>query len=61
MTPFVVGPAYAYGLAYGPGYGYSQPVYSAPPPAYWYYCPSFGAYYPDVPNCPEPWVPVPAQ
>src|SRR5712691_7784328 len=39
VAPFVVGPAYAYG--YGPGYVYSSPVYAAPPPAYWYYCPSF--------------------
>jgi hypothetical protein len=27
-----------------------------PPAAYWYYCPSAGAYYPSVPTCPEPWV-----
>ena len=32
-------------------------VYAAPAPTYWY-CPSYGAYYPDVPSCPEPWVPV---
>jgi hypothetical protein len=31
-----------------------------PPPAvYWYYCRSAGAYYPTVPQCPEPWVKVP--
>ena len=31
----------------------------APPaPAYWYYCPSYGAYYPTVPSCPDEWVPV---
>ena len=30
------------------------------PPSYWYFCPSYGAYYPDVPSCPEPWVLVPA-
>ena len=36
------------------------PVYVQPPqPGYWYYCPSAGAYYPTVPTCPEPWVPVP--
>jgi hypothetical protein len=44
------------------------PVYvqqEAPPPPeppagpYWYYCPSAGAYYPSVPQCPEPWVKVP--
>jgi hypothetical protein len=29
-------------------------------PGYWYYCPSYGAYYPSVTSCPETWVPVPA-
>jgi hypothetical protein len=43
------------------GWGYPGPVYTAPPPpSYWYYCPAYGAYYPDVPSCPEPWIPVPA-
>jgi len=43
-------------------WGYPAPTYIPPPaPAsYWYYCPAYGAYYPDVPSCPEPWVPVPA-
>ena len=59
VTPFVVGPAYPYGWAYDPGYAYSPPVYSAPTPSYWYYCRSAGAYYPDVPSCPEAWIPVP--
>lgn len=42
--------------------GYSGPVYTPPPPppAYWYYCLAYGAYYPDAPSCPEPWVVVPA-
>jgi hypothetical protein len=56
-----VGPAYAYGGGYDPGYAYSPPVYSAPAPSYWYYCRSAGAYYPDVPSCLEPWMLVPAQ
>jgi hypothetical protein len=32
-----------------------------PPPAaaYWYWCESEQEYYPNVPSCPEPWVPVP--
>jgi hypothetical protein len=49
-------PYYGYypGYSYDPYYGY----YAAP--GYWYYCPSSGAYYPDVPTCPESWVPVPA-
>ena len=43
-------------------YWYAPPVEVAPPPApaYWYYCPSAGAYYPNVQSCPEPWVTVPA-
>ncbi|HXJ84771.1 MAG TPA: hypothetical protein VMS64_39535 [Candidatus Methylomirabilis sp.] len=47
-------------------WGYPAPVYPAPiypapvPPSYWYYCPAYGAYYPDVTSCPQPWVPVPA-
>ncbi len=47
-----VGPAFYWGPAY---------AYAPPPPAYWYYCPSYGAYYPNVPSCPEAWVPVPAE
>jgi hypothetical protein len=39
-----------------------SPVYvTSPPTAYWYYCPNYGAYYPSVPTCPQPWVPVPAR
>jgi hypothetical protein len=57
-----VGPSVAWGPRYGFG-GYAAPayVYSPPPTTYWYFCPSYGAYYPNVPNCPEPWVPVPAR
>ena len=63
VAPFVVGGAIAYGAPYyyEPGYAYSEPAYSAPAPSYWYYCQSAGGYYPDVPSCAEPWVPVPAQ
>ena len=64
----VVGGAIAYGAApyyYGtaPYYdpGYAAPAYSEPAPSYWYYCPSAGGYYPDVPSCPEQWVPVTPQ
>src|SRR5262249_61681613 len=54
-----VAPAYAYPA---PVYPYPAPAYAPPPPpTYWYYCQSLGAYYPYVPNCPEPWVPVLAQ
>src|SRR5205823_14616107 len=61
VTPFVVGPAFAYGWASAPVQSYEPPVYAAPPPSYWYYCQSAGGYYPDVPACAEPWVPVPSQ
>jgi hypothetical protein len=29
------------------------------PAGYWYFCPSSGEYYPQVPSCDEPWVKVP--
>ena len=61
VAPFAIGPAYPYGFAYDPGYAAAPPEYSEPAPSYWYYCQSAGAYYPDAPACPEPWVPVPAQ
>lgn len=37
---------------------YPVPTYAAP--TYWYYCPSYAAYYPYVGSCPESWVLVPA-
>ena len=40
-------------------YFYSAPYEVAP--SYWYYCPSYGAYYPSVTSCPEAWVTVPAE
>ena len=47
-----------------PYYGYDPydypPAYAYPAPGYWYYCPSYGTYYPYVTSCPENWVPVPA-
>ncbi len=46
--------------SYGPA-PVDPPVYVQRPPTYWYYCPSADAYYPAVPTCPEPWVPVPAR
>ena len=41
----------------------APPAGSAPtaPPQYWYYCEPAGAYYPNVQNCTEPWVKVPAR
>lgn len=62
VAPFVIGGgALAYGWPYEPSYVDPGPVYTAPAPAYWYYCQSAGAYYPYVQSCPEDWVPVPAQ
>jgi hypothetical protein len=65
-------PAFGWGWPYyGYGYGwYGPPAYTYAPPApvyvqrpaaaeYWYYCESEEGYYPDVPDCPEEWVPVP--
>ena len=42
------------------GFGPVYPYYGYPAPTYWYYCRSYGAYYPSVASCPEGWVPVPA-
>jgi len=67
------GPGYPYW--YPPPYYYGPPTVvvqepptyieqpplapSAPPAAYWYYCPSAQGYYPAVPSCPEAWMKVP--
>jgi len=42
-------------------WSFGDPAYTYEPPAtnYWYYCPSYGAYYPSVQSCPVPWVTVP--
>ncbi len=65
----VVGPTFWWGpwWYYPPPYYYSPQVVVQPAPiivgeyaqAYWYYCPSFKAYYPTVPTCPEVWIKVP--
>ena len=47
------------GVFIGGGPFYWDYPYSPPLSTYWYYCPSYGAYYPTVPSCPEAWVPVP--
>lgn len=73
VIPRYVPPPAFYGYAPAPYvapppayYDYSPPAYVAPPPAYverddgyWYYCAPLGAYYPDVSECPEQWIPVP--
>jgi hypothetical protein len=38
--------------------GYVTPGYASEP-AYAYYCPTYGGYYPDLATCPVPWVAVP--
>ena len=47
----------------GPVFPYYPPVYSPDEvaPSYWYYCPSYDAYYPSVTSCPEPWETLPAE
>jgi hypothetical protein len=47
----------------GPVFPYYPPDYSPNDvaPTYLYYCPSYGAYYPSVTSCPEPWETVPAE
>jgi len=47
----------------GPVFPYYPPVYSPDEVArsYWYYCPSYDAYYPSVTSCPEPWETLPAE
>ena len=51
------------GFRFGPVFPYYAPYYSpyGVAPSYWYYCPSYGAYYPSVTSCPEAWVTVPAE
>jgi hypothetical protein len=51
------GPYYWPGYYYAPGYyyDYAAPAVPASAPAYWYYCPPAGAYYPYVPECPGGW------
>ena len=34
---------------------------AAPPQEFWYFCQSVRGYYPTVPDCPEPWIKVPAR
>jgi hypothetical protein len=51
-----------FGFGFGPIFPYYAPYYSAPSyPNYWYYCPSYNGYYPNITTCPEAWVAVPAQ
>jgi hypothetical protein len=52
----IVAPFFWPYYSYAPDPGYT---YEAPAPSYWYYCPSYGSYYPTVQSCPEAWVPVP--
>ena|SRR5215469_9213558 len=53
-------PVYPYPYPYAPPPYVPPEVEWAPTPAYWYYCPPAGAYYPYVPACPTGWRRVPA-
>jgi hypothetical protein len=55
-----VAPVFPFYYPYSYAYPYTYEPYSSPAPGYWYYCPSYGAYYPYVGTCPGAWVPVPA-
>lgn len=54
-------PYYYYPPAY---YGYASPAYADPPTyveqgdSIRYYCPDYRDYYPNVPECPSPWLQV---
>jgi hypothetical protein len=63
-APYPYYPYYAYAppveVLEPPEYVQAPPVVSQPT-AYWYYCESAQGYYPNVPSCPESWIPVPAR
>src|ERR1051325_8742346 len=49
--------SFGWGVTYPYGGYATQPyAYAAPTPAY--FCPTYGAYYPNVASCPVPWVAV---
>jgi hypothetical protein len=67
-----IGPSFYWGSYWDPFWPYGPYAYAPapaivePPPVYiekplagyWYYCPSGGAYYPNVQSCGEPWMRV---
>lgn len=62
--PVIVAPFFAVPFVWSysgdPASTYGAPTtYDPPTTNYWYYCPSYGAYYPSVQSCPVPWVTVP--
>jgi hypothetical protein len=71
VGPWWWGPPYPYWYYPPPAYYVPRSVAAEEPPVYierspvthpegyWYYCPSAKAYYPQISNCQEPWVPVP--
>jgi hypothetical protein len=56
--PVIVAPFFAVPFVWSYS-GDPASTYGAPATNYWYYCPSYGAYYPSVQSCPVPWVTVP--
>ena len=59
-----VGRRFGFGFApvvpfFVPVVPYYEPYDYGAASGYWYYCPDYNAYYPDVTSCPQAWVPVP--
>ena len=46
-------------FGFAPVVPYFEPYDYGAASGYWYYCPDYNAYYPDVTSCPQAWVPVP--
>lgn len=65
VAPPLLGSPYWWGSPFPyppPPVAPAAPAYlhgAAPAAGLRYYCQSMGGYYPSVPQCPEPWIPVP--
>ena len=64
--PVIVAPPPVVQYPYAPWPTYAPPPVEVrplgpPPPSFWYYCRNPAGYYPNVPDCPEGWTPVPAE
>lgn len=62
-APLLIGGAAFYGYGYPYAYppAYATPIAPVSPSDLYYYCPSANAYYPQVAQCDQPWVPVQPQ
>ena len=57
--PYYYYPPYYYPPAYAASPAYEEPpVYIEQADEVRYYCPDYRDYYPNVPNCPSPWLQV---